>query len=569
MTRHFASATAGLSLLVPLMKGVGAASALRVELNGATAQLKTQARTASELVGWLDRMENSASRIGDATGFSKTEILGLQKELIKAGAGVQEVVSKTGAAAAAASLGKLEGMDPTEAGKTLVGIGTPFKVQADGYLKLSDTILRASDASSTGVAEIAEAAKYAAGQMASLGRSTEDTMAMIATLSQSGIEGSMAGTSLNAFFKQASKQKAFQDAHGNLKSTDQIIAILRKKTAGMGDAEKANFLNKMFRDEGARAALALLREGKNSYEDIKQGMHNALSQQEKLNLAMSDFDSQLKRIKADSASVFSTLFKPAEGVMAQITGSIGDGISWLGNKADEHPMAAKTASLLASLLATGGLAYGGYKLGKGVGAGGRMLAGLRDIGSEAMGIAKGKAVQAATGVTPVYITNWPGGMAAGGSAGGIGGVGGIADAASAAKNLPKMLKGARAGLSLLRAAPTLGAIGELGAGAVATSAGLVGAAGLAGYAAGSMLYNAIDETSFADRLGATIAKVLSPFSDEASAALAREKAAPTDVGGTLRIEFDATTGRPRVASLRPNVPGVIDYDVYTGPVFAH
>lgn len=566
MTRHFAEATAGLSLLVPLVKGVGAASALRQELNGATAQLKTQARTAQELTGWLDQMEASASRIGDATGFSKTQIVGLQKELIKAGAGVADVVSQTGAAAAAATLGKLEGMDPTEAGKTLVGIGTPFKVQANDYLKLADSILRASDASSTGVAQIAEAAKYSAGPLASLGRSYQDTFAMIATLSQSGIEGSMAGTSLNAFFKQASKIKAFQDANGNLKATSDILAILRKQMKGMGDAEKANFLNKLFRDEGARAGLALLREGKNSYADMAESMRQALPVQEKLNLSMSDFNTQLQRIKSNSGSLFATLFKPAEKSLAPVMGGIGSGISWLGDKANDHPAAGMTASLLASLLAAGGLAYGSYKISKGLGAGGRMMAGLKSIGSEAMGIAKGKAVEAATGVTPVYITNWPSGMAAG--AGGAGSIGGIADAASAAKNLPKALKSARAGWALLRAAPSLGAIGELGAGAVASSAGLVGAAGLAGYGFGSLIYKSIENTDFADRLGGTIAQILSPFSKEAEAALSREGNAAVNLGGTLKIQIDSS-GRARVAGMRQDQPGVIDYDVYTGPVFAH
>lgn len=63
-----------------------------------------------------------------------------------------------------------------------------------------------------------------------------------------------------------------------------------------------------------------------------------------------------------------------------------------------------------------------------------------------------------------------------------------------------------------------------GAAMMGTAAAGVAVAGAAGYGAGTLLYNAIDETSFADSIGRGIAKAMSLVSQEARDALAREEA---------------------------------------------
>jgi hypothetical protein len=57
-----------------------------------------------------------------------------------------------------------------------------------------------------------------------------------------------------------------------------------------------------------------------------------------------------------------------------------------------------------SLAVLGGMAYGK----------GRQFMKNMNLGKTAAGIAEGKAVEAATGVTPVFVTNWPAGGAGGG-----------------------------------------------------------------------------------------------------------------------------------------------------------
>lgn len=210
---------------------------MRAELSGAGAD-------AAELAKHLAEVRKTAFTVQASTPFDMGQVVALQKEIIKAGARVQDVIGERGAAAAAAALAAYEQMEPVLAGTALISIGTPFQVAADGYADLADQISRAASASSVGAAEIAETAKYAAGPLAALGRGTEEMLALSAVMAQVGVVGSMAGTSLRTFFVQAAKQKALTDANGNLLATAEIIERLRKRTTGMGDAERGTFLQR-------------------------------------------------------------------------------------------------------------------------------------------------------------------------------------------------------------------------------------------------------------------------------------------------------------------------------------
>ena len=71
-------------------------------------------------------------------------------------------------------------------------------------------------------------------------------LALSAVMAQVGITGSMAGTGLKSFFVNAADHKIFQQANGNLKSTTEIIDILRGKMDGMGEAKRVQILKKLF-----------------------------------------------------------------------------------------------------------------------------------------------------------------------------------------------------------------------------------------------------------------------------------------------------------------------------------
>lgn len=556
-------------VVAKLRPGVRAASELQGELIGVRAELSGAGADAAELAKHLAEVRKTAFTVQASTPFDMGQVVALEKEIIKAGARVQDVIGERGAAAAAAALAVYEQMEPVLAGTALISIGTPFQVAADGYADLADQISRAASASSVGAAEIAETAKYAAGPLAALGRSTEEMLALSAVMAQVGVVGSMAGTSLRTFFGQAAKQKALTDANGNLLATAEIIERLRKRTTGMGDAERGTFLQKVFGERGASVALALLNEGKGSYEEIVEAMRDALPLQEKLRLQMEGYGRQLDALGGLGQSTLAILFEPALRPLTALVEKTNEWIAALGRAALENESIGKAISYGGLGLAAGIGAYGIAKVAQGGAAGLRVLKGLKGVGSAAAGIATGKAVEAATGVTPVFVTNWPASTAPA-----LGAAADIATAGAAART-PAIFSKAKTTAALLAATP-LSKLSMLGAGAIGTAAAGVVAAGGAGYGIGTLInrYLLTDQgplgteagRAIGERIGAGIAHALAffghPSARDAIAATRRAEAMRGEVVVRVRPERGAEARAERARSDSPAMG--LEAEVETG-----
>lgn len=553
MTQSIASsvkAFGALTYVVAKMRpAIAAASDLQAEMIGLRAELSGADVSAADLAKHLHEARKTAFDVQANTPFDIGQVVALEKELVKAGANIQDIIGDKGAAAAAAALATYEKMEPVLAGTALIGIGTPFKVAADGYTALADSISRAGSASIVGASEIAEAARYAAGPLAGLNRSADEMLALVAVMAKQGIVGSMAGTSLKNFFNKASELKSFKDVNGNLKSTAEIIDILRKKMEGKGDAERQSLLAKLFGLEGLPVALALLERGEGSFEHIVESMRNATPLTEKLRMDMEGFGRQMDSLKGTSKSTFAILFEPALKPLTDLIAKTNEWIALLGKASMDNEGIGKEVTY-----GTAGIAgaTGVYAIAKAIQAGGygmRVMKGVRGLGSVAGGVAAGAALEAAAGVTPVFVTNWPGPAMAASS------VGGIAAGAAAGAAGPKIFSKALTALALLATTP-LSKIGMFGAGAVATGAAGVTAAGAAGYGAGTLLYrNAIAGTQFGDKLGEVMAGIAAFFgSQEAQDARSALK-------GNIKIEVDDK--RVRVREIRSGNP-YVDYEVESG-----
>jgi TP901 family phage tail tape measure protein len=404
---------------------VAMASDLQSELAGVRAELMGANKPASRLAAEMRSIKKTAFEVQAWAPFDMTQIVALEKELVKGGAKIQSITGTKGAAAAATALATYENMEPALAGKALIGIGTPFRIAADGYMDLADKISRAGSASIVSGEEIAMASKYVAGPMANMGRSIDEMLALTASLAQAGIIGEQAGTSLRSFFLRAAQSKMFRDkTTGNLLPTVKILDILKEKTKEMGDAQKATFLKKIFDETSISAVMALLKEGEGSYATIDQAIREGNSLQEKLNIRMQTFSAQLTSLKGTARSTISLLFLPMLEPLTSVVSKMKEFVSYLGMATQKSEALAKsTSNITLGGLAVGGTAtaaatiaglYFGRKVLKGVGGFKGLLGGMT---SAAGGIAQGKAVEAATGVTPVFVVNWPDGFGSGAAVG--------------------------------------------------------------------------------------------------------------------------------------------------------
>jgi len=158
--------------------------------------------------------------------------------------------------------------------------------------------------------------------------------------------------------------------------------------------------------------------------------------------------------------------------------------------------------------------------------GGKAIKGLAGkFGGVGVGVATGKALEEAAGVTPVFVVNMPDG-------GGLGGTLGTVDKLAGELGGPKVFSKLKTTMALLGGVD-LAAIPSMGAGAMALSAGAVAGAGAAGYGAGTLINDYLLTNSgplgsdigasIGDAIGSAVAHIISPFSEDARAAISANR----------------------------------------------
>ena len=415
------------SLLEP---GIEAAGSLEAALKGLEVNLDRG--SIQETKATLAELGKDAARIAGPTKFSQEDMVGVQTELLKAGLRKEDVAGKGGAAEAVANLATSEkNMTAEMATEAVLAIGGAFQLAGDQFARSTDLMSRASGASNIGPMEIKESLKMISG--ASRLDQREVLGALGAMAQQNLGQGSQAGSSLNNFLLQAAKNDTKMklglfDKEGSLKSLPEVAEQLRKKFGDMSNKDRSKALNKAFGEEGMRAAEALMTTGTGSLTDILEKMENGRGLNEKVDIMSTGYRAQLDALGGTVQTTLSTLFTPALAPLGAAARKLNDAASWVNDAATEHNSLASAASFgaMGAVALTGGLGVAKMAQGgaSGLGALGSIgkLGGLTKVlaglGGTAAGVAEGKALEAAVGVTPVFVTNWPATMGGGGPSAG-------------------------------------------------------------------------------------------------------------------------------------------------------
>ncbi len=132
----------------------------------------------------------------------------------------------------------------------------------------------------------------------------------------------------------------------------------------------------------------------------------------------------MKNLKTTVETTVGTLFKPMLDPLSQAANYVNQMVSGFREMSEKKPVIPKIVSGGVAGLGFIGTVFAVTKLLGGLKAGGRFFRGLlRGPASTAIGVAEGLAVHAATGVVPVFVTNWSE-SGFGGSSVPIGGKGG-------------------------------------------------------------------------------------------------------------------------------------------------
>ena len=200
----------------------------------------------------LQSLRDRALELGRTTSFTAVDVANLMTQLARAGFAVDDVNRMTDAVL---NLARATGTDATLASGIMASAIRQFGLGAGDAAHVADVFTLAANSTFNSVESLGEAMTYAGTVAASLGMTLEDTLAILGTLGNVGIQGSMAGTTLKRLTiisaAEADKLKtifgvAFTDAAGNARPLVDVLGEISTATKNLPTAIRAAKFNEAF-----------------------------------------------------------------------------------------------------------------------------------------------------------------------------------------------------------------------------------------------------------------------------------------------------------------------------------
>lgn len=232
----------------------------------------------------FERLSKTAKMLGETTSFSAAQAADGMGFLAMAGFKTNDIVAAMPGLLSAAAAGQ------TELGQTadiVSNILSGFGLQANETARVADVLTQAFTSSNTDLAMLGETMKYVAPNARAAGLSLEETAAAAGILGNSGIQASMAGTSLRAAISRMSApigqakdlMKALSinvvNTDGTLKGLAEIIDEVTTATDGMGDAQKMAAVKMLVGEEAASGFLTLMSAGSDTLREFTSELENS------------------------------------------------------------------------------------------------------------------------------------------------------------------------------------------------------------------------------------------------------------------------------------------------------
>ncbi len=231
----------------------------------------------------FDGLRNQAIQLGADTNFSASEAAGGMENLASAGFKTQEIMAAMPGMLDLAAAGGVNISDASDiAASALRGFG----MEAKDVTHVADVLAEAAGDTNAEIMDTGEAMKYIAPVSHALGVSFEDTAAAIGMLSNAGIKGSQAGTTLRSALINLAKPTNeatalmeqlgmnFFDTSGKMLPMTDIIQILKDKTAGLTQEQKAAAFAQIFGKEAMSGMLALVDQGPDKFKELTDTLKN-------------------------------------------------------------------------------------------------------------------------------------------------------------------------------------------------------------------------------------------------------------------------------------------------------
>ena len=225
----------------------------------------------------FQKLKDQAIQLGTDTNFNATEAAEGMENLASAGFKVNDIMKAMPGMLSLAAAGDVDIATASDiASSALNGFG----LSADKTTHVADVLAKVAGDTNAGITDTGEAMKYIAPVSHALGISLEETSAAIGLMSNEGIKGSQAGTTLRSALTNlaapttaASKVMKnlgmnFFDSSGKMKSLGEVIKILQDKTKGLTQQQKTSVIQTLFGKEAMSGMLALMDQGSTKFNAL-------------------------------------------------------------------------------------------------------------------------------------------------------------------------------------------------------------------------------------------------------------------------------------------------------------
>ncbi|HII4177555.1 TPA: phage tail tape measure protein [Enterococcus faecium] len=286
----------------------------------------------------FEQMKQQAIDLGAKTAFSAKESAAGMENLASAGFSAQEIMK---AMPGLLDLAAVSGGDVALASENTATALRGFGLEASEAGHVADVFARAAADTNAEVGDMGEALKYVAPVANSMGISLEETAAAIGIMSDAGIKGSQAGTTLRgALSRLARPTKAMQDtmdnlgvsfydADGKMKPLKTQVELLKKAFKGLTPEQQQNALVTLYGQESLSGMMALIDKGPDKLGKLTESLKNSDGAADKMARTMQDnMNSSLEQMMGAFESAAIVIQK----ILAPAVRKVADSISGLVDK---------------------------------------------------------------------------------------------------------------------------------------------------------------------------------------------------------------------------------------------
>ncbi len=225
----------------------------------------------------LEKLTDQAIELGAKTSFSSSQVADAMENLASAGFDTNEIMK---AMPGLLDLAASSGAELANAAEITASAIRGFGLEANVSTHVADVFAEAAARTNAQTEDMGEAMKYVAPVAKAVGLSIEETAAAIGIMSDAGVKGSQAGTTLRGGLTRIVKPTKmvrdamemlgveFYNSKGKMKSLTEIIQTLQEHTKGLSDETKNQALAQIFGTEALSGMLALVNRGSHELEGM-------------------------------------------------------------------------------------------------------------------------------------------------------------------------------------------------------------------------------------------------------------------------------------------------------------